>query len=698
MKKFLLVSLFVSFVLLGFSQNPRVPFSASLRHIAVAEYPTEKSGTYNQNPAGTHQKQSPASANEEEIGMTGYDLQSNACTPYGRFHIFDDGTMGAVWTRGTGGDPFTDRGTGYNYFNGTSWGAEPASRIENVRTGWPSYAALGANGEIIIAHQRATLPLIISKRTNKGSGDWSFSSFSGPDGHQLLWPRMVTGGTDHNYIHLFGLTAPSGNGGSPYQGQDGALVYSRSTDGGVNWDMNNIILDGMGSSNYVCYYEDMYSWVEPKGDNLAFIVCDPRNDLFVMRSADAGATWQKTVIWQHPYPHWNGISATDTFYRPDGSAHGVFDNNGKLHIVFGIDRAYANGTTRYWFPFEDGIAYWNEDHPSWTGGTTDQQCNCLNPDLLYEQGSLVGWIQDINGNGQIDLVDSTVHVLANYGLNPSSMPQLTIDENNNIFLLFSGITETFDNGNQQYRHIWSRASYDGGQSWGNFQDLTGDVLHSYDECAFPSIAALTDDKVHCIYQADAEPGICLGLDHGCYGDNYIRHLSAYLTSPPPPFYCISGIITYANGYPIPCLSINLKDANGTIIATTTTDISGNYSFCNLTNGTYTLEPSTCTSWGGVSAADVLLYKKHIANIAPLTGIFLTSGDVNASGELSATDVLLIKKRIAYVINSFPSGDWLFSNITPVTINGGNVTLNIYGLCYGDANASYVPQNKMSTGK
>ena len=44
------------------------------------------------------------------------------------------------------------------------------------------------------------------------------------------------------------------------------------------------------------------------------------------------------------------------------------------------------------------------------------------------------------------------------------MPQLTIDENNNIFLLFSGITETFDNGTQQYRHIWSRASYDGGQS------------------------------------------------------------------------------------------------------------------------------------------------------------------------------------------------------------------------------------------
>jgi len=52
MKKSLLVSLFVSFVLLSFSQNPRVPFPASLRHIAVAEYPTEKSGTYNQTLRG----------------------------------------------------------------------------------------------------------------------------------------------------------------------------------------------------------------------------------------------------------------------------------------------------------------------------------------------------------------------------------------------------------------------------------------------------------------------------------------------------------------------------------------------------------------------------------------------------------------------------------------------------------------------
>ncbi|MCK9423427.1 MAG: T9SS type A sorting domain-containing protein [Bacteroidales bacterium] len=92
---------------------------------------------------------------------------------------------------------------------------------------------------------------------------------------------------------------------------------------------------------------------------------------------------------------------------------------------------------------------------------------------------------------------------------------------------------------------------------------------------------------------------------------------------------------------------------------------------------------------------MLLYKKHIANITFLSGIFLASGDVNASGVLTAADVLLIKKRIAFVTNSFVVGDWLFNN-NPVEINGANVTQNFNGLCFGDANGSYIPSSKGSS--
>jgi len=157
---------------------------------------------------------------------------------------------------------------------------------------------------------------------------------------------------------------------------------------------------------------------------------------------------------------------------------------------------------------------------------------------------------------------------------------------------------------------------------------------------------------------------------------------------------ISGVISYPKTTPVPLsnVDITLKDSNGATVASTTTGTDGSYSFTSVSNGTYTLVPSTTKDWGGVSASDVLLYKKHIAGISTLTGIFLNSGDVNGSGSLTASDILLVKKRIASMVTSFSVGDWLFDN-TPVIVNGNNVIQNFNGLIYGDANASYTPAAK-----
>jgi hypothetical protein len=157
---------------------------------------------------------------------------------------------------------------------------------------------------------------------------------------------------------------------------------------------------------------------------------------------------------------------------------------------------------------------------------------------------------------------------------------------------------------------------------------------------------------------------------------------------------ISGVVSYPKSTPVPLggFTLQLKDSNGSVVGNATTDATGNYTFTGVQNGTYTISTSSTKAWGGVSASDVLLYKKHIAGISLLSGIFLNSGDVNGSGSLSASDVLLIKKRIALITNSFSVGDWLVSDV-PVTVNGSSVTLNLDGLCYGDANASYAPPAK-----
>ena len=45
------------------------------------------------------------------------------------------------------------------------------------------------------------------------------------------------------------------------------------------------------------------------------------------------------------------------------------------------------------------------------------------------------------------------------------MVQLVVDDQNQLFLVYASVTESYDNGSQSYRHIWTRTSPDGGSSW-----------------------------------------------------------------------------------------------------------------------------------------------------------------------------------------------------------------------------------------
>ena len=54
-------------------------------------------------------------------------------------------------------------------------------------------------------------------------------------------------------------------------------------------------------------------------------------------------------------------------------------------------------------------------------------------------------------------------------------------------------------------------------------------------------------------------------------------------------YTISGTVTDSSGTPVPGVTVELTDGSGTVIATVTTDPSGNYSFPNVSDGSYRVE-------------------------------------------------------------------------------------------------------------
>jgi hypothetical protein len=539
MKKLFIFVLVTSIVLIGFAQE-RGSVSKELLKMSVKQTvitPVDLEPpmlNYNYVPSGPV-KSTQLLGDEVEILHTRYDLPTNTALS-NRIWAWQDGTIAAVTTYGwdePAGAAFPDRGTGYNYFDGTDWMDIPSARVETERTGWPSVAPLGNTGEIIVSHQSATAPLLLNKRETKGTGDWMQSTLEGPPGHMYLWPRMAASGENNEYTHLFALTPPEANGGALYLGQDGALLYNRSSDGGETWDIEHFLIEGIGAEYYANISGDAYS-IATRGSTIAVVSGNSWiNDLFMLKSTDNGATWEKTVLWEHPIPFFDYTTTVldDTLFCPGDAYEVAIDANGMCHVVFNVTRilqeaATPNGEYSI-FPMYDGITYWNEtmeapipepdDVPGWV---QEPQYWTLNPDILYDNDVLIGYSQDVNGNGQLDFVDvpSGEFPFADYsyrwyGL--SFHPTLTITDNGIIAVAYSSVTEGYANPaeTKNYRRIWARVSPDLGTTWGEFYDIQlGNIFHDFDESIFPQFApnsSVDDDYFHLLYNADETPGLFL---------------------------------------------------------------------------------------------------------------------------------------------------------------------------------------------
>lgn len=155
---------------------------------------------------------------------------------------------------------------------------------------------------------------------------------------------------------------------------------------------------------------------------------------------------------------------------------------------------------------------------------------------------------------------------------------------------------------------------------------------------------------------------------------------------------IEGHLLYGNEIPTSMDScwIVLKTTNGLTVDSALTDHNGYYRFCGLSNGEYKIYSHSTKPWGGANSIDALLTMKHFVHMDTLTGISFSAGDVNSSFYINAIDALNIQRRFVGLVNYFIAGDWLFEEPT-ISINSPGIqNVDIYCLCIGDVNGSYIP--------
>lgn len=512
MKKVLLLSLALCIGFAGYSQIA-APSKALLNQSVKAEYKKPvrdiNDFTYYGDPTTRAYQVIPS---ETVIGISHYDLFSNTFIG-NHFDVFPDGTQAGAWTYGVESTTFPDRGTGYNYYDGNAWGPQPAARLETVRTGWGHISPWGPNGEMVVAHNANNLQF--SRRATKGTGAWTEFNYVGVA--KPTWPRHAVSGEDNEYLHVIYHSY------DPYGGQEGAVLYSRSMDGGDTWIDADLVLDGTGPEYYFEFQAETYG-ITTRGNTVAILYGGAWNDMFIMKSTDNGETWNKIMVWEHPYPFfdWNTTLA-DTFFCCDNSGFIAIGPDDKCHVVFGLNRVMHMevGTSYNYFPYVEGIAYWNEDMPMFSNhphALAGPQYEYALSEMI-EDYNYIGYMQDVDGDGVITLKDNTPtgFPMSYRSLGPSTFPTIHVDDQNRVFMVYASTTETFENADWNYKKLWARA-FDNGE-WGPFYHVTEDIFHIFDESIYPVLGTRSDDEnVYLLYQADGTPGLALDDDHG-YQEN-----------------------------------------------------------------------------------------------------------------------------------------------------------------------------------
>ncbi len=486
------------------------------------------------------------------IGQTYYDLQTNGSLPQ-RIVTFADGTTAATWT--TCGSNTNSRGAGYNYFDGSAWinPGTSTDRIETVRGGWPTIAALG-DGEIVVSHNGSNA-LIINVRSQKGTGAWTETLLQGPTvtnsstgatSTALLWPSVATSG---NIVHLIACT--ESDEGYLYEGIQTALVYFRGTYNAstntITWENPKIVgdmgnhtdwFDSFGGDNYV---------IATNGNTVAVVVAGQWTDAFMWKSTDNGVNWTSSTIVNSYIPDNYDMSdptqyidtAGGPIYVTDGATALAIGNDGKVHVAFGLYGVNENeeaGDGYYsGYPLTDGMLYWNEDMAAFPGTDRKQ----LDPDSLVNAGYTVFFRTDLDGDGSVWYLGTGLEACPDnyHNIGLTSQPSLAVD-GNNVYLVYTSVLDLpfydVNTTGMYYRGIFGvkstngGASFEEGVSWLSYnkncyyvdwsmydwnaeaESWTYESIEMESENIYPSVSNIVNGKLNVIWHNDYFPDNAAG--------------------------------------------------------------------------------------------------------------------------------------------------------------------------------------------
>ncbi len=312
---------------------------------------------------------------EYESMYTTYDLQSNGYVSNRMYQAKNgDVAVTANWSNLENDANFLDRGTGYNFAKGGKtgkgeWYGIPESRAEanatgaDVRTGWPTIAPYGAEGEILVNHSEGLNYWI---REKAGEGKWDGPhAIPNPDatklegieeGLTLSWARVATTGENNDVVHIFAASV----GESAYY-----QFYVRSTDL-ENWDVQFAPL-AQDDLHIGFYAADDYA-VSTNGDRIAVVYCTGwMSHVMCYESNDAGLTWESRIVWESPIHGLDWETDENTIiskcYGP-AQASVAIGADGVTHVALsvGLYEKSQLGTSYgiYSGMMTDGIAYWND--------------------------------------------------------------------------------------------------------------------------------------------------------------------------------------------------------------------------------------------------------------------------------------------------------------------------------------------------